>query len=289
MSASVLSAPRAHPRTPDKPGPFIETHDGVRLFWTEWGEGPPVLFLHSWAMETRMWDYQFAALAEAGFRCLGYDRRGHGRSDLPANGYDFDTFADDLSAVIDALDLCDLTLVGHSMGCNEIARYLARHGDARVARVAFLAPVTPCLLQRPDNPAGLPAEAFAAMRAAWARDFQGWIAENTDGFFVPETSPALKRWGAEMLARTPLTVALACNEALTAEDFRADVAAIRVPTLILHGDADVSAPLALTGEATAALIDGATLQVYAGAPHGLMYTHMQQLNEDLARFLRSAS
>ena len=282
-AATLLSRPQSAARR----RPFVEAADGTRLAWFEWGKGPPLLFLHSWAMATQMWDYEFARFADAGYRAIGFDRRGHGRSDIPAGGYDFDTFADDLAAVIEALNLKDVTLVGHSMGCNEIARHLARHGDRRVARVVFLAPVTPFLRQTEDNPAGVPEEAWEAMRAAWASDFPKWLEDNAPGFFVPETSAALMRWGVDMLARTPLPVVIACNRALTAEDFRSDVAAMNVPTLILHGDADLSAPLALTGQPTAALIKRSQLKVYEGAPHGLMYTHRDRMHEDMLAFMKS--
>jgi non-heme chloroperoxidase len=264
--------------------PFIETRDGTRLHWCAWGRGAPVLFVHSWAMETRMWDYQFAALADRGLRCVGYDRRGHGRSDVAATGYDYDTLADDLAQVVEALDLSDVTLVGHSMGAGEIVRYLTRHGSGRVKRIALLAPTTPLLRQTPDNPQGFPAEALEAMRAQWRRDFPKWVADNTAPFFTPETSPELIKWGIDLLLRISLPVAIECNRAVTGTDFRAELRRIEVPTLLLHGDTDASAPLALTGRPTAALIPDCTLKIYEGAPHGLMYTHMARVNADLAAF-----
>lgn len=264
--------------------PFIETRDGIRLHWRDWGRGAPVLFVHSWAMQTRMWDYQVAALAEHGLRCIGFDRRGHGASDPAAEGYDYDTLADDLAAVIDALDLRGLTLVGHSMGAGEIVRYLTRHGSGRVARIALLAPTTPCLMQTAANPDGVPAAALEAMRAEWRRDFPKWVADNTAPFFTPETSPALMKWGIDMLLEISLPVALECNRTVAGTDFRAELERIDVPTLLLHGDKDVSAPLALTGRPTAALVPDCTFKIYDGAPHGLMYTHMARVNADLAGF-----
>ncbi len=264
--------------------PFIEARDGTRLHWHEWGRGAPVLFLHSWAMQTRMWDYQFAALADRGLRCIGFDRRGHGRSDIAAAGYDYDTLADDLASVVEALDLGGLTLVGHSMGAGEIVRYLTRHGSARVKRIALLAPTTPLLLQTPDNPQGFPAEALEAMRAEWRRDFPKWVADNTAPFFTPDTSPALMKWGIDLLLEISLPVAIDCNRAVAGTDFRAELKRIEVPTLLLHGDKDASAPLALTGRPTAALIPDCTFKIYEGAPHGLIYTHMARLNADLAAF-----
>lgn len=269
---------------PARHSAFIETSDGTRLHWRAWGRGAPVLFVHSWAMRTEMWDYQFAALAERGCRCIGYDRRGHGRSDIPAEGYDYDTLADDLAAVIAALDLRGVTLVGHSMGACEIVRYLTRHGSARVKRIALLAPTAPLLLQTKDNPAGFPAAALEAMRAEWRRDFPKWVADNTAPFFVPETSPEIIKWGIDMLLEIPLPVAIACNRTVAGSDLREDLRRIAVPTLLLHGDKDVSAPLELTGRPTAALIANCTFKLYEGAPHGLMYTHMERVNADLAAF-----
>jgi pimeloyl-ACP methyl ester carboxylesterase len=272
--------------TATRPSSYIETRDGVRLYRREWGTGTPVLFVHSWAVSSRLWDYQFAALGDAGVRCLAYDRRGHGRSDEPAGGYDFDTLADDLADVIEALDVDNLTLVGHSMGPGEIVRYLTRHGDAKVKRLVFLAPALPFLKQTPDNPGGIPEEMLEALRGAWRQDFPKWIVDNTPPFFTPETSPEMMRWGAEMLLKTSLPVAIACNRAVTDTDFRAELKQISRPTLLIHGDKDASAPLALTGEPAAALIPGCEFKVYEGAPHGLMFTHAERLNADLLAFIR---
>jgi pimeloyl-ACP methyl ester carboxylesterase len=273
--------------TPSASNSHVVTRDGVRLFRREWGDGAPVLFVHSWAVNSRLWDYQIAALGEAGLRCIAYDRRGHGRSDEPAGGYDFDTLADDLADVIEALDLHEVTLVGHSMGAGEITRYLTRHGDARVKKVVFVAPAIPSIKQSPENPNGVPGEMLEGLRKLWRRDFPGWIAENTAPFFTPETSPAMMRWGADMILQTPLHVAIACNRAVSDTDFRAELTRIARPTLVIHGDKDVSAPLAMTGQVAAALIPGCELKVYEGAAHGLMFTHADQLNADLQAFIRA--
>ena len=264
---------------------FIETSGGVRLGYRDWGEGRPVVFVHSWGANAEMWDYQAAELLEHGLRCIAFDRRGHGGSDDPGRGYDADTLADDLAAVLGALDLREATLVGHSMGCGEIVRYLSRHGDARVARVVLLAPTTPFLLKTADNPAGIDAALFEAGRAVWRQDFPQWVADNTDPFFTPDTSPAMKQWAAGMLLKTPLPILLACNKVTAETDFRPDLRAIRKPALVIHGDRDVSAPLELTGRPNAEMIPDARLAVYEGAPHGLFLTHMQRLNADLLAFI----
>jgi non-heme chloroperoxidase len=271
-----------------RPAPATTTvaaRDGTRLHWSQWGEGRPMLFLASANMPSPMWDYQRAAFAELGFACFAFDRRGHGQSDLAPGGYDFDTWADDVAAVIEALDLREVTLVSHSMGGGEIVRTLTRHGDSRIARIIMLAPTTPYLRQGADNPGGLPAAAFEALRAQWRSDFPQWISDNTDAFFAADTSAAFKQWGADLLRQIPVPVAIACNKAMEAADFRAEMREIKVPALIVHGDKDASAPLALTGTPSAALIPGCRFKLYEAAPHGLIYTHMQRLHEDMLQFI----
>lgn len=266
----------------------IETRDGTHLYWMQWGAGAPLLFLNSAGMSTQMWDYQMTALAEQGYRCIGFDRRGHGRSDQPPGGYDYDTFADDLDAVIRSLELRDLTVITHSMAGGEIIRYLGRHGSARVARMVLISTTTPFLLKTDDNPNGIPEAMFQSLRDSWRHDYIKWIADNTAPFFVPETSPAMMRWGAGMLAQFPARLAIACNEAMTRTDFRPELRRIKVPTLLVHGDRDASAPLALTSKVTAELIPDCRLEVYEGAPHGLMYTHMDRLHRDILRFIQES-
>ena len=267
--------------------PAVRTRDGVGLFVRDWGEGRPVLFMHSWAMNSAMWAYQVADLSDQGLRCVAYDRRGHGRSDVPAGGYDMNTLADDMAAVIEQLDLRDVVLVGHSMGCGEILRYVARHGSGRVAKIAFLAPATPFPLRTADNPNGAPMAYFDQMWAAWARDFPRWVEENKGPFFTPQTSPQMVDWLIRMLEETPTPVAIATSRAMVTTDLRGDLAKVDRPTLILHGDKDASAPLELTGRPTAAGIRGAELKVYPGAPHGLFVTHLEQVNRDLLAFARA--
>jgi non-heme chloroperoxidase len=265
--------------------PFITTKDGAELYWREFGAGAPILFLNSLGCSSRMWDYQMAAFADEGFRCIGFDRRGHGRSDEPASGYDFDTFADDVAALVDELDLTGLTLVTHSMAGGEAVRYLTRRGSQRVARLVLLAPTTPMLIKAHDNPNGAPRETFEALWAGWRRDYPKWVADNLAPFFIPETSPAMMRWGVTLLT-TSLPVTLACSRAMAEADFRAEMRRIDVPTLIIHGDRDRSAPIELTGKPSAELIPDCKLLVYPGAPHGLMFTHMDALNADILRFMR---
>ncbi|MDZ4370858.1 MAG: alpha/beta hydrolase [Phenylobacterium sp.] len=265
----------------------VTAGDGTRLFHRDWGEGQPVVFASSWALSSEMWAYQVADLSERGFRCIAFDRRGHGRSDDPGRGYDMDTLADDLAAVVDTLNLKDVILVGHSMGGAEVIRYLGRHGTAKVRKVALVAAVAPYVVQTPDNPFGAPMAFHEATLTQYAADFPKWAMDNQAAFFTPETSPAMKGWLTDQLLATPVPVAIAAFRALIGQDLRPDLARIDRPTLIIHGDRDASAPLAITGQRLAAGVRGATLKVYAGAPHGVFVTHMDRLNADLADFFRT--
>lgn len=262
----------------------VRTRDGTTLFYQSWGEGRPVVLLHSWGFSSRMWTYQTAHLSGKGLRCIAYDRRGHGRSDQPSHGYDMDALSDDLADVLEACDARDAVLIGHSMGGAEIVRYAARYGLSRVARIVLLAPMTPFFMQTPDNPHGVPAEVLAQVRNEWQSDFPGWIARNKQPFFTPETSPAMMDWLIRELEQISLPVAMACNRMLVETDLRADLAKVDRPTLVLHGDMDESTPLDITGKPTAKGIEGAILKVYPGAPHGLFVTHKDQVNRDIEAF-----
>lgn len=265
----------------------IRTRDGATLFHRDWGEGRTVVFVASWALTSEMWAYQVAHLAEAGFRCIAFDRRGHGRSDAPASGYELDTLADDIAAVIDGLNLPKVDLVTHSMGGAEAARYIARHGSDRIRRIAMLAPAGPCLIQRPDNPYGAPRAAFEGRITDWRADFPKWARDNQAPFFTPQTSQAVQDWLIAQMLSTPLPVAIATFRALIDADVRPDLSKVDRPTLILHGDRDASAPLEITGQRFAAGIRGAQLKVLPGAPHGLFVTHMDRVNRELEEFLRA--
>jgi pimeloyl-ACP methyl ester carboxylesterase len=282
--AAVASRPAA--AQPKKPV-TIYAKDGTRLFHRDWGEGQPVVFAASWALSSEMWAYQVAHLSERGFRCIAFDRRGHGRSDVPGRGYDMDTLADDLAAVIDTLGLRDVILVGHSMGGGEVVHYLARHGTVKVKKVALVAAAAPYIVQTADNPYGAPMAYHQARLKAFATDFPQWAMDNQAPFFTAETSPAMKAWLTDQLLETPVPVAIAAFKALIGKDLRPDLEKIDRPTLVVHGDKDASAPLAITGERLAAGIRGAELKVYRGAPHGLFVTHMDQLNADLEAFFKA--
>jgi non-heme chloroperoxidase len=202
-------------------------------------------------------------------------------------GYDFDTLADDLAALLDVLDLRGVTLVGHSMASGEVVRYLTRHGGDRVARIALLGATTPLLFKTADNPDGIDASYFEAFRREeLMRDFPKWIEDNLPPFVTPETSPQTRDWLRGMVLRTFGKALLDTNRAVTTADFREELPKITVPTLVIHGDRDVTAPLDITGRRTANLVPGAKLRVYEGAPHGVFVTHIDRLNRDLLDFAR---
>jgi non-heme chloroperoxidase len=263
---------------------FVHTADGTSLFYRDWGTGKPIVFVASWVMPSESWSYQMAALSEQGFRCVAYDRRGHGRSSDPGRGYDFDTLADDLAAVLEALDLHDVTLVGFSMGGAEIIRYVTRHGGARVGRLVSIAPTTPLMMRRPDNPQGFDEAVLEDLHRAFEQDFPQWVEENARPFVLPETSQATIEWVKSMALKTSLKAVIDCHRMLVREDFRAELQAIDLSVLVIQGDADISSPIDLTGRPTAELIPGARLEIYEGAPHGLFITHRERLNRDLAAF-----
>ena len=262
----------------------IQTRDGVELFHRDWGSGRPMVFVHGLSLSATMWGYQEAYLGDRGFRCITFDRRGHGRSGPSSPANDLNTFADDLEEVIDGLDLHDVILVGHSVGCGEIIRYLARHGSRRIAKVILLAPATPFVSLTADNPYGAPAPYFEAMRAQWAADFPQWVDDNKRPFFTADTSPPMMDWMVRELLKAHVPTAIAYHRAYAAFDLRPDLAKVDRPVLILHGDRDVSAPLEITGRRTALGIPGAALKVYPGAAHGLFLTHMDQVNRDILEF-----
>lgn len=267
--------------------PHIKTGDGTLLFYQDWGTGKPILFIHSICLSSQIWQYNMVPLSEQGFRCVAYDRRGHGRSMQPGNGYNYDTLADDLACVINQLDLRGLTLVGHSMGAAEIVRYLSRHGAERVARIMLAAPGLPFMLKTPDNPEAQERSVFEQTFASWRRDYPKWVAEGVPSFLAPEPSNAQMEWVASLCMQASLKALMDCFHAIIETDFRREVAAISVPTLIVQGDKDTGALIDFTGRRTARLIRGSQFKVYPYAPHGLMVTHAEQLNADLLAFAKS--
>lgn len=268
-----------------QPG-YIRIDDDTALHYRDWGGGTPLLFLSGWALNADMWSYQCAPLAAEGFRCVAYDRRGHGRSSDPGRGYDYDTLADDLEAVLDARGLSRVTLVGHSFASGEIVRYLSRHGARRVASIVLLSPAsTPCLLKTADNPGGLDASLFDASREEMLVSFPDWIERRAQAYFSPGTSRMVIQWTADMMLGASLFAAAQLSREQMQTDFRRELAAIDVPALVLHGDCDASAPLELTGRPTAAALARATLKVYEGGTHGMYFNQAARVNADIRAFV----
>ncbi|MES2713798.1 MAG: alpha/beta hydrolase [Pseudomonadota bacterium] len=271
--------------------PTFEANDGTEIFYNDWGSGQPVILIHGWPLDADMWEYQAPVIAAAGYRVLAYDRRGFGRSGQPWSGYDYDTFADDLNVLMDTLDLRDAILVGFSMGGGEVARYLGRHGGARVAKAVFIASVTPMMLRTTDNPEGAPGSVFDEMVDGLRKDRPHFLASFGKTFFGAglmnfKVSSELLQWTSQVAMLASPKATLECVRAFAETDFRADLARITVPTLIIHGDADETVPIVVSGRRTAAMIPGATLLEYTGAPHGLFFTEKDRLNQDLLEFFR---
>ena len=271
--------------------PFIETQDGTDLYVKEWGDGPPVVLIHGWPLSADSWDYQMQALADAGFRAIAYDRRGFGRSDQPGDGYDYDTLADDLADVLEAVDATeDVTLVGFSMGGGEVARFMSRHDGTGVSRVAFISSVVPFLLKADDNPEGVPQSTFDGMTDAMEKDRAAFFGDffktfYGEGLLTHPVSPEVLTWSQNTAMMAGLRGTLACAAAFSSTDFRPDLASITVPTLVIHGSSDKTVPIDPTARALAKALPQAQLIEYDGAPHGVLATHQDRVSADLLAFL----
>jgi non-heme chloroperoxidase len=264
---------------------YILTADGVNLFYRNWGAGKPLLFLSGWTLNSCMWAHQMQSLSEEGWRCIAYDRRAHGRSSDPGRGYDFDTLADDLLCVIETLGLNDVILVAHSFSSGEVVRYLSRHGSRHIAGVVFVAPAAiPYLLKTDDNPDGVDGRVFEQLRTALSEDFPGWAESGAAAYFAGLASRSMIDATLDMMNLTSHQAMLALSRIQPATDFRGELKRIKVPTLLIHGDRDGSAPVELTSAPAAKLIPGAKLIIYQGGPHGLYWTHRNRLNQDIDCF-----
>jgi non-heme chloroperoxidase len=272
--------------------PTITTKDGHEIYYKDWGEGPVVTFSHGWPLNSDAWDPQLLFLAQNGFRVIAHDRRGHGRSAQTSTGNDMNGYADDLAAVIEALDLRDAVLVGHSTGGGEVARYIGRHGTARVAKAVLLGAVPPIMVRSVSNPEGLPLNVFDGLRrdiladrAQFYRDFSiPFYGANRAGSQVPQ--PVLDQfWRLSMQAG--LKNAYESIKAFSETDFNGDMAKFDVPTLIVHGEDDQIVPIADSAHKSAQLVKGAQTVYYPDAPHGLFGAYSDRFNADLLAFLRS--
>jgi non-heme chloroperoxidase len=270
-----------------QPG-YIQTADDVSLFYRDWGAGKPLLFLAGWTLNSQMWGYQMEPLAREGMRCVAYDRRAHGRSSDPGRGYEFDTLADDLASVIEALDLNGVTLIAHSFSSGEVVRYLSRHGSSRIAGVVFVAAAAvPFLLKTDDNPGGIDRAFIEQFRETLAEDFETWAEDQAEDYFVGNGSRSIINATLAMMNLTSHQAMLEMLRIQPITDFRPELRHLSIPTLFVHGDRDTSAPLQLTSAPAAKLVPDSELIVYEGGPHGLYFTHKKRLNQDIATFVRS--
>ena len=273
---------------------LMTTKDGTQIYYKDWGTGQPIVFSHGWPLNSDSWEGQMLFMATHGYRCIAHDRRGHGRSSQPWDGNDMDTYADDLAALIESLDLNDAILVGFSTGGGEVARYIGRHGTKRVAKAALVSSVPPLMLKTASNPGGLPIEIFDAIRAASNANRSQLYKDLASGPFFGFNRPGSKAseglidwfWLQGMLAGHKNTYD--CIKAFSETDFTEDLKKFDIPTLVVHGDDDQIVPMNAAGRASAKLVNHSTFKVYAGAPHGLTDTHKDQLNADLLAFCQAS-
>jgi non-heme chloroperoxidase len=264
----------------------------VQISYKDYGQGRPVVLIHGWPLSKDMWEYQVEDLVDAGLRVVKYDRRGFGKSDKPWDGYDYETLTEDLHALMETLDLRDAVLVGFSMGGGEAVRYISRYGTDRVSGLVLVAAVTPFLLKTPNNPNGVDETVFAEMMTEMKKDRIQFLDDFGKKFFSvtlinhPVSTPLLEYY--RSLASVALPRAMhQCAASFAQTDFRADLKEVNIPTLVIHGDDDKTVPYESSGKLTAQSINGAVLKVYPGAPHGLFYTHREQLNADLISFCKT--
>jgi non-heme chloroperoxidase len=270
----------------------ITTKDRTTIFYKDWGSGQPVVFSHGWPLNADDWDDQTFFVASQGYRAIAHDRRGHGRSSQPWDGNNMDTYADDLAALIDTLDLHDAVLVGHSTGGGEVTRYIGRHGTARVAKAVLVGAVPPLMLKTEANPGGLPIEVFDQIRAGVSADRSQFYKDLSIPFFGANRPGAKVSQGIlDMFwlwsMQVGLKAAFDCIKAFSETDLTEDLKKFDIPTLIIHGDDDQIVPIGDSALLSSKIVKGAILKIYPGAPHGLSSTHKQQFNADLLSFLRS--
>jgi len=271
---------------------YVETNDDVRLRIKDWGHGRAVVMMHGWPLSSDTFDELGMAIANAGMRAISYDRRGFGRSQQPWDGYDYDTLADDLADVIDQTDAKDVTLIGFSMGGGEVARYLSRQGDANIRQAVLIASIVPFMLKTPDNPKGTEQSVFDGMAKLLEADRAGMWPDFFKVFYgVGKTANPVSQgvidWSCTLSMQASLPATLGCAKAFSSTDFRGDLEAFTVPTLIIHGTGDQTVPIDASARAAAAGIPGSKLIEYDGAPHGLLASHKTQLIADVLSFLAS--
>jgi len=274
--------------------PTITTTDGTEIYYKDWGTGQPVVFSHGWPLSADAWEDQMLFLAGNGYRCIAHDRRGHGRSDQPWDGNDMDTYADDLAALVNTLNLKDAIHVGHSTGGGEVARYIGRHGTKRVAKAVLISAIPPLMLKTAANPAGTPIEVFDQLRAATLADRSQFLKDLSAPFYGAnrpgsKVSQGLRDsfWLQGMLCG--FVGFYQCIKVFSETDLTEDLKRFDVPTLIIHGDDDQIVPIGASALLSSKIVEGSTLKIYPGAPHGLPSTLKDQVNADLLAFFKAAS
>jgi non-heme chloroperoxidase len=273
--------------------PTCTTRDGVEIFYKDWGQGRPVVFSHGWPLNGDAWQDQLKAVADAGYRGIAHDRRGHGRSAPVWGGYDFDTFADDLHDLITHLDLRDVTLVAHSMGGGELARYIGRHGTDRVRSAVLLSAITPLMLKSPSHPEGVPEEVFQQIKQGILTERSQFWKDTSEGFFSADRPGNKVTQGNRdafwyMAMAETIEGGVKCVDAFAYTDFTDDLKQFDVPTLVVHGDDDQVVPIDATARKSVKLIPDAELKVYEGGSHGIALVpgHKERFDADLLEFLR---
>ena len=269
---------------------MFKSADGTDIYYEDIGNGQPLVFIHGWPLSAAMWEYQVVPLAEAGFRCISYDRRGFGRSGKDGASYDFTTLGQDLAGLLKSLDVHDATLIGFSMGGGEVVEYLTRHNrDRRVSRAMLVSSIAPYLLKTADNPDGVDGSVFKDMLTGLRQDRPGFLTDFAEKFFgvgllsSPVSLPMLAA-NCEVAMTASAVATLACLHTFSSTDLREQCRAIDVPILVIHGDSDATVPIEASGARAAEIIPHAELKIYANAPHGLFYTNRIDLNRDIAAF-----
>ena len=287
-----MTRPTVTPGSGNTRSTYVGTRDGTQIYFKDWGTGQPIVFSHGWPLTADAWDDQMVFFASRGFRCIAHDRRGHGRSSQPWDGNEMDTYADDLATLVAALDLKDAIHVGHSTGGGEVARYIGRHGTARVAAAVLIGAVPPLMLQTEANPGGLPMAAFDAIRAGVLADRSQFFKDLPTPFYGANREGAQLSQGVRdsfwlQGMQAGHKSALDCIKAFSETDFTEDLKKFDVPTFVMHGDDDQIVPIGASALRTAQLVKGATLKVYPGLSHGMCTINKDLINEDLLAFITS--